>query len=143
MLLVDQSFQHLSHHAEMIAVPFELPFEINQIGGRRVETLGQQPAVVGADPDAVGPGRGRPEEAELVEVGDDTLAVAAVAVERLVGRLDQVDLDRGTSVLVSGAHATVLVTLGRAPGQAAAMSCGEVMMEPSLAAFARSFALLP
>jgi hypothetical protein len=46
-------------------------------------------------------------------------------------------------VLVSAAGASVLVTLGRAPGQAAAMSCADVVAEPNLAAFARTFALVP
>ena len=42
MLLVDQRFQNLSDHAEMVAVAFELPLEIDQIGGGAVETLGEQ-----------------------------------------------------------------------------------------------------
>ena len=44
VLLVDQRLQHLSHHAEMIALPFELSLQVDEIGCRRVETLGEQPA---------------------------------------------------------------------------------------------------
>jgi hypothetical protein len=46
-------------------------------------------------------------------------------------------------VVLSTPNASVLVTLGRGPGYAAAMSCEEVLAHPSLAAFARSFTLLP
>jgi hypothetical protein len=46
-------------------------------------------------------------------------------------------------VLVGGASGAVLVTLGRAPGQAAAMTCAEVIAEPSLAGFVKTFALVP
>ncbi len=46
-------------------------------------------------------------------------------------------------VLVGGASGTVLVTVGRAPGQATAMSCAEVIAEPSLAGFVKTFALVP
>jgi hypothetical protein len=45
--------------------------------------------------------------------------------------------------IVNGQGASVLVTLGRAPGPAASMSCADVVAEPSLAAFARTFALVP
>lgn len=45
-------------------------------------------------------------------------------------------------VLVSGQAGSLLVTLGRGPGQAASMSCADVLAEPSLAAFARTFTLL-
>lgn len=45
--------------------------------------------------------------------------------------------------IVSGQGASVLVTLGRAPGTAASLSCADVVAEPSLAAFAKTFALLP
>lgn len=45
-------------------------------------------------------------------------------------------------VLVSGQGASLLVTFGRSPGQAASMSCADVVAEPSLAAFARTFTLL-
>ena len=31
-------------HAEMVAVPLELALQVNQIGGRGVEALGEQPA---------------------------------------------------------------------------------------------------
>lgn len=39
--------------------------------------------------------------------------------------------------------ASLFVTFGRALGQAPALSCADVMSEPSLVAFARSFTLLP
>lgn len=45
-------------------------------------------------------------------------------------------------VLVGGPQGSVFITLGRSPGQAASMSCAEVLAQPSLAAFARTFALL-
>jgi hypothetical protein len=45
-------------------------------------------------------------------------------------------------VLVSGHNGSLLVTLGRGPGEAASMSCAEVLLEPSLEAFARTFTLL-
>jgi hypothetical protein len=44
--------------------------------------------------------------------------------------------------VVSGRAASLFIALGRAPGQAVSMSCAEVVAEPSLAAFARTFALM-
>ena len=44
VLLVDQRLEHLSDHAEMVAVPLELALQVNEIGGRGVEALGEQPA---------------------------------------------------------------------------------------------------
>lgn len=44
MLQVDQSLQHLPHHAEMVALTFELTLEVYKIGGGGVEALGEQPA---------------------------------------------------------------------------------------------------
>src|SRR6185312_7175216 len=41
-LLVNQGLQHLADHAEVIAMPLELPLQVDQIGGRGIETLGQQ-----------------------------------------------------------------------------------------------------
>jgi len=46
-------------------------------------------------------------------------------------------------VVMSGPSASVFVTFGRATREVAATPCAEVMTEPSLAAFARTFALLP
>lgn len=45
-------------------------------------------------------------------------------------------------VLVGGKGGSLLVTLGRSPGSASTVSCAEVMSEPSLAAFARTFTML-
>ena len=44
VLLVDQRLEHLSDHAEMVALPLELALQVDQIGGRGVEALGEQPA---------------------------------------------------------------------------------------------------
>ena len=49
MLLVDQRLQHLSHHAEMVPLPLELALQVDEIGGRGVEALGQQTAQVERD----------------------------------------------------------------------------------------------
>jgi hypothetical protein len=45
-------------------------------------------------------------------------------------------------VLISGNGGALLVTLGHGAGQAASMSCGDIVAEPNLAAFARTFTLL-
>lgn len=45
-------------------------------------------------------------------------------------------------VIVSGASGSLLVTLGCMPGHAESLSCAEVVAEPNLATFARTFALL-
>src|SRR5207342_2409092 len=44
VLLVDQRFEHLSDHAEMIALALELALEVDEIGGGGVEPLGEQSA---------------------------------------------------------------------------------------------------
>jgi hypothetical protein len=42
VLLMDERFEHLSDHAEMIALAFELTLEVDEIGGGGVEPLGEQ-----------------------------------------------------------------------------------------------------
>ena len=44
VLLVDQGLQHFADHAEMVALSLELPLQVDEIGRRGVETLGEQPA---------------------------------------------------------------------------------------------------
>jgi hypothetical protein len=44
---------------------------------------------------------------------------------------------------IVGNGPSLLVTLGRAPGDAPALSCADVIAEPNLAAFARTFTLVP
>jgi hypothetical protein len=45
-------------------------------------------------------------------------------------------------VLVSGSGGSLLVTLGCMPGHVESMSCADVLAEPNLATFARTFTLL-
>jgi hypothetical protein len=45
-------------------------------------------------------------------------------------------------VMATGAHASALVAFGRGVREGATLSCAEVVAEPSLAAFARTFTLL-
>jgi hypothetical protein len=52
VLLVDQRFEHLPDHAEMIAMPLELALEVDEIGGGGVEPLGEQAPERRRSPDA-------------------------------------------------------------------------------------------
>ena len=63
--MVEKAFEHLVYHAEMIVVALELPFEVDEVGGRGMETLGEEPG------NAIGDLRMRPQESggvlELVD----------------------------------------------------------------------------
>ena len=54
--MVEKAFEHLVYHAEMIVVALELPFEVDEVGGRGMETLGEEPG------NAIGDLRMRPQE---------------------------------------------------------------------------------
>jgi hypothetical protein len=78
-------------------------------------------------------------------VGDATTLDVAGATRPAVAFMTGESLRKTAwcGVLVGGASGTVLLTVGRAPGQAAATSCAEVIAEPSLAGFVKSFVLVP
>jgi hypothetical protein len=40
--MVNQRFEYLSDHAEMVALSLELPLQVDEIGRRGVKTLGEQ-----------------------------------------------------------------------------------------------------
>jgi len=42
VLMVNQRFEYLSDHAEMVALSLELPLQVDEIGRRGVKTLGEQ-----------------------------------------------------------------------------------------------------
>jgi hypothetical protein len=39
---VEESFQHVAHHLQMIAVPGELAFQVHEIGRRGVEAIREE-----------------------------------------------------------------------------------------------------
>lgn len=41
-LLVDERFQHLAHHLEMVAIAGELPLQVDEIGRRGVKSIRQE-----------------------------------------------------------------------------------------------------
>ena len=41
MLLMNQGFEYLSDHAEMVALSFELPLKVDKIGRRGVKPRGK------------------------------------------------------------------------------------------------------
>jgi hypothetical protein len=41
---MDQTLEHLADHAEVIGMTFELSLQVDKIGGRSIQSLGEQSA---------------------------------------------------------------------------------------------------